>query len=125
MLQAHHKGKNLLQRSRFALTGIGHALRHERSFRTQCLAGVAAFLLTIMLRPGFYWVAVISVAIGFVLALELVNTAIESLLDGLHPDDAHFVAVAKDCAAGAVLVASALSVLLFVLMLLDIGSRKF
>jgi diacylglycerol kinase (ATP) len=44
--------------------------------------------------------------IGLVLVTELINTALEAALDGLHPEQAHFVKLAKDCAAGAALVAS-------------------
>lgn len=114
------KGQNLLRRGRFALAGIGHALRHERSFRTQCVAAVAATALTVALRPGWLWAALMMVLIALVLALELVNTAIEHLLDGLHPAQAPFVRVAKDCAAGAVLVLSVCSVLVFALMLAEV-----
>jgi diacylglycerol kinase (ATP) len=45
-------------------------------------------------------------ATGLVLVAELINTALEATLDGLHPDQAPFVKLAKDCAAGAALVAS-------------------
>ena len=40
------------------------------------------------------------------LAAELFNTAIESLADHLHPEQHPAIKVVKDCAAGAVLVAS-------------------
>lgn len=119
------KGENLLRRARFALAGLGHAYRHERSFRTHCIAAVFAAAATIWLRPGWLWAALIAVAIALVLALELVNTALEHLLDGLHPADAGFVAIAKDCAAAAVLVASILSLVLFFMMLFDIGIFRF
>ncbi len=58
--------------------------------------------------------------ICMVLAAELFNTALEHALDGLHPEQAPFVRVAKDCAAGAVLVLSACAALVFVLMLAEV-----
>jgi diacylglycerol kinase (ATP) len=42
---------------------------------------------------------------------------LEHALDGLHPQQAPFVRIAKDCAAAAVLVLSAASVVVFALML--------
>ena len=51
------------------------------------------------------------------LAAELVNTALEHTLDGLHAEHAEFVRIAKDCAAAAVLVLSATAAIVFVLML--------
>ncbi len=113
------KGQRFSRRCRFALNGLGHAFVHETSFRTHCLAALGASGVTAWLRPGWLWAALIAVAIALVLALELVNTALEHALDGLHPEQAEFVGIAKDCAAGAVLVASVLSVLLFGFMVFD------
>ena len=62
----------------------------------------------------------VAVMIGLVLAAELLNTALERALDGLHPEWADFVRMAKDCGAGAVLVLSATSVVVFVLMLVAV-----
>ena len=72
-----------------------------------------------MLRPALIWVALIITLVGLVLAVELVNTALERTLDGLHAEQAEFVRIAKDCAAAAVLVLSATSVVVFALMLLE------
>ena len=58
--------------------------------------------------------------IALVLAAELINTALEAALDGLHPEHARFVQVAKDCAAAAVLVLSGASVVVFACMLADL-----
>ena len=44
---------------------------------------------------------------ALVLGLELVNTALEHLADHLHPETHAEIRIAKDCAAAAVLVASA------------------
>ena len=115
-----NKGNSFLVRAGFALAGLGHAIRYERSFRTELAAAGAAIAATIALRPGWVWAALIAVAIGLVLTAELVNTALEHALDGLHPEQARFVAIAKDCAAAAVSVASMLSVVLFALMLADV-----
>lgn len=114
-----YKGQGLWRRSNFALQGIRRAFSLERSFRTQSLAALFAGLACLILRPGWLWSGLIAVAIGLVLALELVNTALEHALDGLNPEYAEFIAVAKDCAAGAVLVSSILSLVLFAFMLAD------
>ncbi|MCK9283738.1 MAG: diacylglycerol kinase [Rhodocyclaceae bacterium] len=117
------KGLSFHARLGFALRGLRVAAVHEASFRIQLVAAVVAMLATAWIRPGWLWAALIAVAVGLVLALELVNTALEHALDGLHPDQASFVAVAKDCAAAAVLMSSALAVVLFAFMLLDTWPR--
>jgi diacylglycerol kinase (ATP) len=56
--------------------------------------------------------AVIGLTIGLVLAMELLNTAIESVVDLTVKQSYHELAkIAKDCAAGAVLISALVSVL--------------
>lgn len=115
------KGHSLWQRFIYAFSGIAHAIRSERSFRTQLFASLCVAGTVLWLRPPLIWAAMLAVMVVLVLALELINTAMEELLDGLHPARAEFVRRAKDCAAGAVLLLSFGSVLVFVLMLADMG----
>lgn len=115
------KGLSLWRRFSFALAGVVHALRHERSFQTELFAAFLVLVVLLWLRPPLLWAALLIAMVVLVLAVELINTALEALLDGLHPERAEFVRRAKDCAAGAVLILSLGSVLVFVLMLFDLG----
>jgi diacylglycerol kinase (ATP) len=74
----------------------------------------------LLIHPPLIWVALLSIMIGLIFALELVNTALEHALDGLHREEAHFVRLSKDCAAAAVLVMSVCAVIVFLLMLADV-----
>ena len=114
------KGRGFGDRLRYALAGLRDAYAAERSFRLQLLAAVFAGGIVLWLRPPLFWAALIAVMIGLVLAVELVNAALEHALDGLHPERAEFVRIAKDCAAAAVLVLSITAVVVFVLMLVDV-----
>ena len=98
--------KNRPFRSRlgFALAGILTVTRRERSFRTQCALGAVAVAVTAATRPGFVWSAIVALAVALVLALELLNAALEYLMDHLHPELAEEIGHAKDAAAGAVLL---------------------
>jgi diacylglycerol kinase (ATP) len=100
------KNRPFIARLGFALTGIGQAWKRERSFRTQAALAAAALVVTVMLRPGWIWVAAVALSIAFVLAVELINSAFESTLDRLHPEIAPQIELAKDMAAGAVLIAA-------------------
>ena len=114
------KGQSLYKRFRFAWQGLIAAFAHEISFRTHLVAAVAAVGATLWIRPPLVWFALVMIMIGLMLAAELFNTALEHALDGLHPDQAQFVRVTKDCAAGAVLVLSVCAALVFVLMLAEV-----
>lgn len=115
-----HKGKSFLFRLECAIEGIRIAFRSESSFRIQIAAALLAVLALPVLRPSLFWCALVLSMVALVLASELFNTAIEHLLDGLHPDHAEFVRIAKDCSAAAVLVLSAASVCVFLLMVISL-----
>jgi diacylglycerol kinase (ATP) len=100
------KNRKLVERIGFALAGIRIVVRREKSFRTQLVLAGAAVAALLALQPGLLWSAIILVAIGLVLALEMANAALEYLIDYLHPELAAEIGHAKDAAAGAVLLAS-------------------
>lgn len=112
------KNASRLAQIGYAWAGIRIVFRREKSFRTQCLLALIAIAVTAALRPGWIWAALVALAIGFVLALELVNAAIEYLIDRLHPEIHHEIGHAKDAAAGAVLTAAFFGVSVGVAMVL-------
>jgi diacylglycerol kinase (ATP) len=100
------KNQFFVRRLAFALLGIRATIRGEASFRTQLLLGLAAAIVLALVRPPLIWLAMCFLSACFVLALELLNTALEHLADRLHPERHMAIQMAKDCAAGAVLLAS-------------------
>ena len=100
-----HKNRSFRQRLGFALAGLGHALRGERSFRTQLLMLLVVMVALGYLHPPPVWWAVVSVCAAGVLAAELFNTAIEHLADHVRPELHPQIRMVKDCAAAAVLCA--------------------
>ena len=92
----------------FAWAGVRHAYRSQANFRIEVWAGALALAAAVLLRAPL---APVALACALVLALELVNTALEAVVDLASPERHPLAAVAKDAAAGAVLVASAGAVL--------------
>ena len=99
------KNQSFAARLRFALHGLGHALRSEQSVRLQAVAFAAVLIALLVLRPHPVWWALALLASALVIAAELMNTALEELADHLHPEAHARIRLVKDCAAGAVLVA--------------------
>lgn len=90
----------------FAIVGIKTELKKGRNFRIQILAGIIAIILGVVLKiPTAEWLALILI-IASVLILELINTAIEEIVDLVSPEIQPKAKIAKDVSAGAVLVAS-------------------
>lgn len=100
------KNSTLLERFGFAWAGIVSAWRNEHSFRLQLAAAAALLPVLTWLRPPTVWWVLCLVMAFLVLAAELFNTALESLMDHLHPEFHPAIKTAKDCAAGAVLLVS-------------------
>ena len=100
------KNRSFLERLGFALAGLRHVWQQERSFRTQTGLAVLAIIVTVVLRPGWTWAALVALSIAMVLACELVNSALEYMIDHVHPELAAAIRYAKDAAAAAVLMTS-------------------
>ncbi len=107
------KNQIFLKRFTNALAGVRDSWRSEKSFRFHTTASLAMILLLGLMRPDMIWMALLLMACGLVLTLELVNTAIEKMLDHMHPKTHPVIKTVKDTLAGAVLVASVVSVGIF------------
>ena len=104
---------------KFAWAGLTYAFETQRNFRIHTVIGTLAILLSIFLHLNPVEISVIGLTIGLVLALELLNTAIESVVDLTVQQTYHDLArIAKDCAAGSVLVSAMVSALVAATLLL-------
>jgi undecaprenol kinase len=113
------KNQPFYRRVGFALSGIASAWRTEASFRFQCSATLGVLAVLAWRRPALMWWVLLLLLCGMVLAAELFNSALESALDHLHPERHEAIRVAKDCAAGAVLLLSLTSMGVFIAFLVD------
>jgi diacylglycerol kinase (ATP) len=113
------KNQPFHHRLRYAISGIRIAFKSEASFRTQLLMGLGVCGLLLLLRPKPIWWALVLLTVGAVLAAELFNTALELIIDRLHPENHPTIGRAKDCAAGAVLILSLASLAVAAAMVWD------
>ena len=103
----------------YAAKGIGYAFSTQRNFRIHVGFALGAFCLSFFLGLNKTDLAIMALTATSVLIVELLNTAIESVVDLAIGKRFHPLAqIAKDCSAGAVLLASISSVLIAVLLLL-------
>jgi diacylglycerol kinase (ATP) len=110
---------NLLVSFKYAWAGVSYAFTTQRNFRIHVCVGTLAIGLSLFLHLQAVEIAVIGITSGLVLALELVNTAIESLVDLTVKQTYHELAkIAKDCAAAAVLISALVAVLVAATLLL-------
>lgn len=102
---------------RFAAAGMVYLLRTQPNARVHFVAAVAVIALAAWLQvPTRSWAALL-LAMALVLSLEAVNTAIEFAVDLACPERHPLAKAAKDCAAGAVLIASIFSAAIGLILL--------
>jgi diacylglycerol kinase (ATP) len=93
----------------YAGRGLWRGVKNERNFRWELFAAVLALGLGISLRVSAIELAALVLASGLVLAIELINTSVEILGDKVSRKYNEKMAVVKDVAAGAVLMAALFS----------------
>lgn len=111
------KLKLLLESAGHAWNGIKYTFKHEQNFRIQLLFAVVIICLSFFLGIRKSEFIVIFLLIIFVLTLELLNTALERFLDMSRPRLQYQIGVVKDVLAAMVLVASAGSAYIGIMIL--------
>ena len=100
------RAPSLLDSFNYALEGVIHVLRTQRNLRIHFLAAVLVFAGAIALGVSRLQLIALVIAIAFVLVAEMLNTAIEGVIDVSTTSFDPNAKLAKDIAAGAVLIAS-------------------
>ncbi|NWG19706.1 MAG: diacylglycerol kinase family protein [Chloroflexi bacterium] len=102
--RAQHWLRSRLRSFPFAFAGIGHLLRTQGNAQVHMVLGSVAVALGFLLNiERGEWLA-LALTITLVLAAEGVNTAVEAVVDLASPDFHPLARVAKDVAAGTVLL---------------------
>ena len=108
---------NLWLSFKYAGEGLLYVIRTQRNFRIHLIAATLVVLMGGWLRlPAASW-AILVLMIGLVLVTEMINTAVEALVDLASPDYHPLAKLVKDVAAGAVLVIALTSVVVWLIIL--------
>jgi diacylglycerol kinase (ATP) len=102
------RSRSLLWSFDYAIRGIVHTLRTQRNMRLHMLAAAVVFLAALWFGISGLELIALVFAVGLVFVCELVNTAVETVVDLATDGYDPLAGIAKDVAAGAVL-ASALT----------------
>lgn len=97
--------KTFIRSAQYATQGIGEAFK-GRNFRIQCAIGLAVVLAGFIVEVSAAEWCILLFAIALVLALEIINTALENLVNLVSPQLHPVAGKVKDLVAGAVWLAS-------------------
>ena len=105
-MSAPGRAPTLLDSFNYAFEGIVHVLRTQRNLRIHFLIAIVVIAAAAALGVGRLELIALLLAIAFVLVAEMVNSAIEGAIDVSTTSFDPNAKLAKDVAAGAVLIAS-------------------
>lgn len=90
----------------YAFEGIFTGIRKERNMQIHCLAATLVVIAGILFKISTTEWCICLILFGLVMALELVNTSVEAVVDLVTEERKPLAKIAKDTAAGAVLIAA-------------------
>jgi diacylglycerol kinase len=97
---------------RYAFRGLWYTLRTQRNARVHLCIAILAILMGIVLHITAVEFALVFVAIAGVFIAEMFNTVFELCIDLVSPEYNPLAKIAKDVAAGAVLLSAILSIVI-------------
>lgn len=100
------KSKKLVNSFKYAIEGINQALKTEQNFKIHILIMILVIIFGIILKISKNEWIICIILFGFVISLEMVNTAIENTVDLITIEKHPKAKAAKDVAAGSVLIAA-------------------
>ena len=92
-------------------------MKTQRNVRVHVVVGIIALITGAASQLSGLDLALVCILIGLVITAEMLNTAIEAAVDLVSPATHELARVAKDVAAGAVLMASCTAVVAGVLLI--------
>ncbi|MBI1248419.1 diacylglycerol kinase [bacterium] len=101
-----------LRKFGLAFSGLFWAFCNEGSFSVQLPAAALAISLGVLLQIDTGRWAMLLLTISFVISLELINTALESLARAIDQEENNHIKIGLDVASGAVLFSSLMAVLM-------------
>ena len=109
-MSAPRRPPSLVESFNYAFHGIIHVLRTQRNMRIHFSVAVLVLIAALAWGVDRLELIVLLLAIAFVLIAEMVNTAVEAAVDVATTSFDPMAKLAKDIAAGAVLIATAVAV---------------
>lgn len=113
-----HHARKLSQSFSYAFAGVWYALKYNQNLRIHFLVAIAVVLVSIYFKVNPFEMGILGIMILLVIASEMINTAIEQMVDLIVKEHRKEARIAKDVAAGMVLVTAIGSVIVGILIFL-------
>lgn len=108
--------KSLIKSFEYAFEGVLHAFKSNRNIRIHLLVAVTVVFISLYFHVTPFEMSILGVMILLVLSSEMINTAIEEMVNLITNEHRKEAKTAKDVSAGMVLVTSIGSVIVGILI---------
>lgn len=112
------KNKNFFQSLKNALNGIKFVWKYGSNIKVQVVFAILAIILGLILKISLTEFAILVLTIFIVLICEVLNTAIEKVVDLYTLEYNEIAKIVKDVAAGAVTISAVMSVIIGIILFL-------
>jgi diacylglycerol kinase len=109
--------KSILRSFHYAFEGLGFAIRTQRNIRIHLLIGFIIFISAIVLKCSLIEIGLLLITISLVISLEMINTAIEEIINMISPHSQPKAKIVKDIGAATVLISAISAVVLGLLII--------
>lgn len=108
--------RSLIHSFKYAFEGVLFSVRHNRNLRIHIAVAVLVIAASVFFRVNAFEMGILGIMILLVICLEMINSAIEEMVDLIIQEHRQQAKIAKDVSAGMVLVASIGSVIVGILV---------
>ena len=108
--------KRFMNSFSYAYQGMKYAFYHEVNIFVMIIMALIAMILGILLHINYVEALVVTLLIGTILSLEMINCSIEATVDLVTKEKKELAKIAKDCASGAVFLMSLFSVIIGIMI---------
>lgn len=119
----HHR--KLIDSFKYALEGVHFAFRNNQNLQIHIAIAILVAIMSIVFRINGFEMGILGVIILLVIAAEMINTSIEEMVDLITNEHRKEAKIAKDVAAGMVLVTAVGSIIVGILVFLPHILRLF
>jgi|SRR5574344_580005 diacylglycerol kinase len=107
-----HGLKRFFKSFKYSFDGLVYAYKNEQSMLVHLLGTILAIIMGIVCQINLLEWGLIGIALGVVLAAELINTAIEATVDMITIEINPLAKIAKDCGSAATFILTVITIIL-------------
>lgn len=116
--------RKLVKSFRCAFEGIFYAYRHNQNLRIHFAVGILVVILSVLFRVNSFEKGILGIMILLVISSEMINAAIEQMVDLISTQHKKEAKIAKDVAAGMVLLTTVGSIIVGLLIFIPYIMRQ-